>query len=39
FHSLMKNPEDYSFGLTADLIVAVYKAVKNTEWKKYFPKE
>ncbi|XP_072429490.1 2-5A-dependent ribonuclease-like isoform X2 [Chiloscyllium punctatum] len=39
FHSLMKNPEDYSFGLFPDLIVAVYKAVKDTEWKKYFPKE
>ncbi|XP_067894057.1 2-5A-dependent ribonuclease-like isoform X2 [Heterodontus francisci] len=39
FHSLLKSPEEYCFGLFPDLIVTIYNAVKHTEWNKHFPKD
>ncbi|XP_072367860.1 2-5A-dependent ribonuclease-like [Scyliorhinus torazame] len=38
-HSLMKSAESYCFGFFPDLVIAVYNAVEDTEWKKHFPKE
>ncbi|XP_038649451.1 2-5A-dependent ribonuclease-like [Scyliorhinus canicula] len=38
-HSLMKSAESYCFGFFPDLVIAVYNAVADTEWKKHFPKE
>ncbi|XP_078074076.1 2-5A-dependent ribonuclease-like [Mustelus asterias] len=39
FHSLMKSAESYCFGLFPDLVIATYNTVKDTEWKKHFPKD